>query len=272
MARIQYSDLILVGFLTILTVVFTETPGLIFLMMVFLPGYSLMAAVFPGKTDIKGFERGVLSVALSLAVTALTGLVLKYTSLGMHLTQAVLGVSGFTMVMVVAAFIRRWKAGEEESFSLSPYIKSVKTHFKDKSMEYKVVSIIMVISMILAVSATVYIAVTPHQGDGFTEFYILGENGTAAYYPSNLTVGEESNLTIGIVNHEYETVDYLLVVKSDNRTLTKRNVTLEKGAKLEIPYNFTAGSAGRKEMQFILYRLPDEVTVYRSLHIWVEVE
>ncbi|KAF5059615.1 hypothetical protein DSECCO2_334320 [anaerobic digester metagenome] len=275
MAMRQYSDLLLMGFLTILTVVFIKTPGLNlldFLLMAFIPGYCLMAAVFPGKNDVKGVERGALSLGLSLALTALIGFVMKYTPWGFSLTSTLLAVSAFTVVMVALAFVRRWRAGEEEGFSLNLSLNIVRNHFRGRSLEYRVLSVIIIITMVLAVSATLYIMVNPHQGDKFTEFYILGENGTAADYPTNLTLGETGNLTIGIVNHEYQRVDYLLVVKSNNRTLSSENLTLENGAKLEIPYNFTASSADKKEMKFLLYRLPDEEKVYRSLNLTVYFE
>ena len=51
----------------------------------------------------------------------------------------------------------------------------------------------------------------------------------------------------------------------------EKNVTLDKVAKVEIPYNFTVGSAGQKEIKFLLYKLPDNETSYRDLHLWVTV-
>jgi uncharacterized membrane protein len=36
-------------------------------MIFFIPGYALIAALFPGKADIGGIERVILSFALSIA-------------------------------------------------------------------------------------------------------------------------------------------------------------------------------------------------------------
>ena len=280
MAKRQYSDLLLIIFLTILTVVFIKTPGLRktfirsilgLILILFIPGYSLIAALFPKKMDLDGIERAALSFGLSVAVTPLIGLALNYTPWGIRLTPILMSLSAFTLIMVFIALIRRWRTDEENRFSVSFSLKPVREHFRGESRTSKILSIILIISIILAVGTTVYIIVKPHQGEKFTEFYILGENGKASDYPTNMTAGETGNVTIGIVNHEYRTVDYTLVVESNNTTLMQQNVTLDSGAKVEIPYNFTVGSAGQKEIKFLLYKLPDNETSYRDLHLWVDV-
>lgn len=50
---------------------------------------------------------------------------------------------------------------------------------------------------------TVYAVITPKEGEKFTEFYVLDPNGKASDYPTNLKVGEEGEVIIGVVNHEY---------------------------------------------------------------------
>ena len=135
----------------------------------------------------------------------------------------------------------------------------------------KTLSIILIISLILAISTTIYIIVTPKQGEKFTEFYILGPDGKASNYPTNLTTGQNGSLTIGVVNHEYATTDYLLLVKVNNSILHNQTITLTSGQKMEIPFSFTAGSTGQKKLEFLLYKLPDNDTAYRSLHLWLNV-
>ena len=95
MAKRQYSDLLLIIILTILTVVFIKTPGLRktfirsilgLILILFIPGYSLIAALFPRKMDLDGIERAALSFGLSVAVTPLIGLALNYTPWGIKLS------------------------------------------------------------------------------------------------------------------------------------------------------------------------------------------
>jgi uncharacterized membrane protein len=54
--------------------------------MLFLPGYALIATLFPRKGDLDGIERIALSFGLSIAITPLLGLGLNYTPFGIRLT------------------------------------------------------------------------------------------------------------------------------------------------------------------------------------------
>ena len=73
-------DLTLVIALTLACILFVlaprlnETPVRIvlgLLLVLFLPGYSLIAALFPGRDDLDGIERIALSFGLSIAVVPL---------------------------------------------------------------------------------------------------------------------------------------------------------------------------------------------------------
>jgi len=55
--------------------------------------------------------------------------------------------------------------------------------------------------------------------DAFTEFYILGSNGTASDYPRNLSVGEDVTVILGIVNHEFRTINYTIDIWLINQTI-----------------------------------------------------
>src|SRR5665648_1005599 len=88
------TDLRVVCALTILTIIFVLVPGinhgpvrvvLGLFMVLFLPGYSLIAALFPAKDDLDGIERFALSVGLSIAVVPLMGLALNFTPFGIRL-------------------------------------------------------------------------------------------------------------------------------------------------------------------------------------------
>ncbi|HJJ80031.1 MAG TPA: DUF1616 domain-containing protein, partial [Methanocorpusculum sp.] len=60
--------------------------------ILFIPGYVLIAALFPEKTSIDGIERFALSVGLSIAVVPLIGLVLNYTPFGIRLDPIVISL------------------------------------------------------------------------------------------------------------------------------------------------------------------------------------
>lgn len=280
-SRFMPSDILLVFLITVLCVIFVLTPVLNdtpirvvlgTLLILFAPGYSLIAALFPKKDGLDGIERTSLSFGLSIAVTALLGLMLNYTPFGIQLTPVLISVSIFTAVISIVAYIRRFKLPDNERLNIEfkKHYEDIVSSFKAESGTSKILSIILLVSIILAVSGTIYVITTPKQGETFTEFYILGPNGKASDYPLNLTAGQRGNVTVGVVNHEYADVNYKIVVKFNNYTLSENNITLSNNEKYEGIATFTPSSSRQNQkVEFLLYKLPDNNTVYRSLHLWI---
>jgi len=139
-------------------------------------------------------------------------------------------------------------------------------------------SIVLIIAIILAIAMTVYVIVTPKQGEKFTEFYILGPEGMADDYPTDLAVGEEGEVIIGVVNHEYARTTYWLEVKLNETVIGRDELHLEHGVIWEGTFFFEATEKGEdQKVEFLLYRDQDHNEsdetgeAYRSLHLWVDV-
>jgi uncharacterized membrane protein len=135
----------------------------------------------------------------------------------------------------------------------------------------RTLSIIIIIFLITGLLGIFYIILTPNETEKYTEFYLLGQNGKAGDYPTNLTTGDSSNLTIGVVNREYSTSSYQMKIIANNRTLKTENFTMTNGEKKEIFFKFTPENYGQYKLEFNLYKLPDNTTVYRSLFLRVNV-
>ncbi|PXF60010.1 MAG: hypothetical protein C4B59_10305 [Candidatus Methanogaster sp.] len=142
----------------------------------------------------------------------------------------------------------------------------------------RILSIILIIAIIIAIVMTVYVVVTPKQGEKFTEFYILGPEGMADDYPTDLTVGEEGEVIIGVVNHEYASITYLLEVKLNETVMGDETLRLEHDETWEQPFFFEVAEKGDdRKIEFLLYRDQDRNEFdeagepYRSLHLWVDV-
>lgn len=277
------NDLFLITLLTVLTIIFVTVPalngtvvrtvlGLIFIL--FIPGYSLIAALFPRRHDLDGIERLALSFGLSIAITPLIGLILNYTPYGIRLDPILIALSMVTFLLIAAAYLRRRRIPEDDKFrlNLGVHFQYLKSSFNQESRLDKILSVILIISIILAISATIYIIVTPKEGEKFTEFYILGPGGKASDYPTNLTVGQPGKLIVGVVNHEYSNVTYNLLIRFNGTTVTSRNITLVHDQKWEQSITFNATNPGNNQkLELLLYKLPDKEKAYRSLHLWVDV-
>jgi len=87
-------------------------------LVLFLPGYTLIAALFPRKDDLDAIERVALSFGLSIAITPLLGLALNYTPFGIRLAPVLTVLSVFTISLAICAYVRRSRitAGSFQAF------------------------------------------------------------------------------------------------------------------------------------------------------------
>ena len=136
----------------------------------------------------------------------------------------------------------------------------------------KKVSLIIIILLVFAVVVTVDIIVNPSPDERFTELYILGSNNQAGDYPTNLTLNEAGNVTIGIVNHENSTTSYNLIANLNGVAISNQNYTLENNETKNINFTFIPKEAGKNQtLTFNLYKLPNNSTVYRSVFLHINV-
>jgi len=271
-------DLQLTILLTLLCMLFVsvpplnETPIRIFLglpLVLFLPGYSLIAIFFPRKDDLGMIERIALSFGLSIAIVPFLGWALIYTPFRLKLAPVLVFLSVFTISLSLVAWVRRMKVLPEERFRV-PFERLLKVNLGQSVLD-KGLSIVLIASIIGSSATLVYVAVTPKTGERFTEFYILGPNGTASDYPTDLKVGEDGKLIIGIVNHEYENVTYHLVVNFNGSLIHKEQVFLIENETWESPFTFKATDKGENQkLEFLLYK-DKQTEAYRTLHLFISV-
>ncbi|GAH85820.1 unnamed protein product, partial [marine sediment metagenome] len=86
------------------------------ILVIFLPGFSLSAMLFPKRDDLDVIERIALSFILSVAIVPLLGLILNFTSFGIRLVPVLIILSIFTISLSLVAWIRRLKLPVEERF------------------------------------------------------------------------------------------------------------------------------------------------------------
>ncbi|MDI6885411.1 MAG: DUF1616 domain-containing protein [archaeon] len=286
MPRYIPRDLALVILFTLLCIPFVlisplnETSIRLFLglpLVLFLPGYSLIAALFPRKDDLDGIERLALSFGLSIAIVPLLGLALNYTPFGIRLSPILAILSLFTVSFAVGASVRRSMVPEGERFDVEfgVALRTLKESFEAADTKTdRILSIILVISIVLAIAMVIYVIITPKQGEKFTEFYVLGPSGKASDYPTNLEVGEEGEVIIGVVNHEYAMVTYQLEVQLSGEVVGEERIELLHNETWESPFTFRARRAGEdQKLEFLLFKEGlEEAEPYRSLHLWVDIK
>ena len=79
-----------------------------FILVAFLPGYCLTEALFPKETTLDIIERIAFSIGLSFAITALVGLFLSFTPIGLTLATSLPTLGSLVLVLAVVALIRKY--------------------------------------------------------------------------------------------------------------------------------------------------------------------
>jgi len=161
----------------------------------------------------------------------------------------------------------------------SSELKRIKASFKPslprwggQKVKGKALSIILISAIAGAIGALGYFATAPNVGEKSTEFYILGPEGKAQNYPTELIVGEEGGVIAGIINREHEEVTYRVeIVVNGVKSSNLEPVTLEHDEKWEKLASFAPDRPGdNQKVEFLLYRL-DQDEVYHRVHLWVDV-
>ncbi|KAF5428714.1 putative membrane protein [Candidatus Methanomarinus sp.] len=283
------NDIGIIIFLVIITSIFVLVPPLSTTyvrtilglpMVLFLPGYALIAALFPRKDDLDGIERLALSFGLSIAVVPLVGLGLNYTPWGIRLTPILITLDIFTLIMCVVAVKRRSVLPDRDVFTVPFMVFYQSVHNEifsnHRSTIDKVLTVILVISIVVSIIMVVYVIITPKQGEKFTEFYLLGAGGMADDYPTWINTGESGTMIVGVVNHEYQGINYSMEVLLDNESIELpdqwKEISLKHNQTMERKLTLALYKEGEDmKLEFLLYKENNYTQPYRDLHLWVSV-
>lgn len=217
-----------------------------------------------------GVERVALSAGLSIAVVALIGLILNYTPWGIGLVSILSSLASFILIMSVIAWLRRKRLPDEERFGIELHLAPGSW---GPGIQGKALSIILVLTVLGALGMAGYAIATPKIGQRFTEFYVLGLEGRTTDYPEGLKVGQEGRVTIGIVNHEYDTVSYRLEIRIGGvKNNEVEGITLWYGETWTQEVRFVPYIAGENQsVEFMLYKNGAPKPCLAPLRLWINV-
>lgn len=251
--------------------------------LLFIPGYvfiSCFSSYKSSKSELDVLYKIALSIGLSIAIVSLDGLLLFYTPFGFTLLSI---LSSLLIIIIFCGIIAlyRWrKARQQNQIVISLKLPS----FHSTSKLDKILMMVLIWAIALTIITAVFISLLPTKQESFTEFYILGAAGKTTNYPKNLTIRQNSNLTIGLINQEHKTIDYTIEIWLVNQTLSYNNITkaidytyhemwfLDKltvrldhftpdidliwQPQWEYLYNFQINKTGRYTLMFLLFTSP----------------
>lgn len=238
--------------------------------LVFFPGYTLVAALFPRKDSLDSAERLALSLVLSIAVVPLMGLVLNFTPWGIRTYPIVGTVSGFILVCSVVALWRRRRLPKEERFE--PRIRLSMPHLSGGTGFDRALTCVLVLAVLGAAGTLAYVIAAPKHVEKFSEFYLLGADGMIEDYPQEAIVGQPVEVTMGIVNREHDYASYVVEITIEGDFVSRTDtVRLGNDKSWESKVSIIPSQPGPDQrVEFVLYK-DDSTEPYRTLHLMLNV-
>ena len=123
----------------------------------------------------------------------------------------------------------------------------------------KILSGVLIAAIILCTGFIIYLSVTPSANDKFTEFYILNESGKASDYPFEVKTGQPVSVVPGVVNHEYQPVNYKIQIRQNGAIIKSIIVgPVPDKQKWEEKVDFTVEGSGKSQAEFYLFTDDDK--------------
>ena len=268
--------------------------GLPFLL--FFPGYTLVATLFVKKDGMDNIERLALSGGMSIAVVALIGFGLNYTAWGIRLEPVLYSISAFILITSIIALIRRARTLKKNTF-ITEFTLSL-PKWQDSTFN-KALSIFLITAIFSTLGVLIVNIAVPKISEQFTEFYILGADGKAQDYPTEYymkngqivqvvysdgttdSISGWGTVTLGIVNHEQQTVAYSVKITIDDEPMNIESggattdslvpIELQQGEKWEKEIGIVPRQTGDNQEVKLLLFIGTETTPKYSLQLFINV-
>jgi uncharacterized membrane protein len=243
------------------------------LVILFIPGYSFLCALFPQRSAMTVLSRLALSFGMSIGIVSLTGL-------SIHLAQ-IINLSYFSMlfstlvlilIFSTIAFFRdyRLQTNERISFKLKISLPAKDSLGRlDKGLY--MISAFAILGLIITF---IYVAFSPTSGEKYSEFYILNAQGIADNYPKQIKSGEAYSIIVGVTNDEEQSSNYIIKVEINDQIISEISTgTLNDKEKWEKVVNLLPRQTGlNQQIQFWLYKNGEEHPYNKdALHLFIDV-
>lgn len=222
-------------------------------LLLFLPGYAVLAALFPGRPSrnagrvsslsgmsrrfesmrsiqrrgVRWGERAALSFGLSLFAVPLLALALGFLPIlfgtgSPYRTAPIVGILAVvTLAGMVVGFVRRLRLPRAERFAAPAgyWARDFADGLTDSPAD-ALLNVVLVLSILVATVALTYTFATPQEAEAPTMFRVGAFNDSDQLdfdYPTNLTEGEEQQYVVSVENEEQVAANYSVVVQLQNR-------------------------------------------------------
>lgn len=204
-------------------------------LLLFVPGYALVAAVYPRCTNcdrgvvlnnpgeiadtdtgLHVVERVFLSIGMSVAVLPILGVVTWAIVGGLSTEFVLFGVSTFTLAAIAVGGFRRNNLDADEKFCITPSrgIRRFHGWLVGPSIRDTAVNVLLVGAIVVSLTTLTFAFAVPVTGESYTSAMLVTEQDgefVAGNYSDTFTAGEPETLTLALSNHEGATTNYTIV-------------------------------------------------------------
>lgn len=226
-------------------------------MVLFVPGYLLLAIVYPRQSAQTGeegplqstrmqtnlrrlasggapswSERILLSFGLSLALIPLLALLVAPASGSLSQGAVVTGLNAVVLLGVGIALVRRTLVPSEDRLRLSirSRVASVNVFFSKKNHSGQFLSVVFFLSVLIASVTMGFVVLSPGDGEAYSSLSVLSENENgellASGYPEEITQGSDAELAIRVENSVDSETDYTAVGVIQRVEASEQSVTV----------------------------------------------
>lgn len=268
------------------------------------PGYVLVAALFPRRADrtdsagplaldrVGERERLALSFGLSVALLALLGVAVGASPWSFSRPAAVNVFVAFVAVGGLIAALRRRRVAPADRYRvpLGRWSGELRAGVGTGSAIDRTLNLAVLVVGLLALATVGYALAVPPAGQGFTNFAVLTQDGdelVAGEYPESLAPGETASLVTAVHNQEGSSTRYTVVVSVERPPAAEETAaevelqrfqeTVASGERWTRRHEVTPDLTGETlRLNYYLYRGtapedPDASTASHHLYLWTSV-
>jgi len=273
----------------------------------FLPGYAVVAALFPARGVaerdrprsrwVRGpnpVERFSLAIAASVVLLVLAGVVLSVAGVPFETLPLLVTVVAVTLAGCALAAFTRFRLPEDERYVASAAADGIRAGTTDANTLDAVLNVALAVAVVVAASAFVVGLAAPDRAETDTEVALLTEQDgelVAGNYSTTLQSGATEEFTLTVENREGEPREYTAVVVLERvdgsgadsvvlerEELERTNLSVDDGetARQQLAVQpTTLGEDLRLNVYVYAGDAPAEASgdsAYRHLYVWVDVE
>jgi hypothetical protein len=214
----------------------------------FLPGYAITAALLPPRS-LGNAQRLLFSLGISVAVTALAGLVLNLTPWGLQTSTWAIMLAVIVWLASGIAWLQRRR---DSTITAVLIERRFKLRFSD----------VLLVGLAVLVTGTAIgltrLPVAPNGVAGYTLLWMI---------PAN--TGNSNDFRLGLNSAEFSETRYRLQVSVGDQMVKEwPELSLKSGESWETAIKLQSDQVGAGSIVANLYKLDDPTTIYRHVKLW----